>query len=86
MFHLAVLPFFSHGTCEEDIGAQSYDESGDLTWPAWHIWPQIFYNEKMTQYEICSAEQPTCADKFPFYKFSIADHTTYFGISAPKSC
>jgi hypothetical protein len=70
----------SSGNCIADSGASSYDESGDHLWPAWHVWPQIFYTEDFSDYQQCSAEASDCMDQFDLIQCSIDAHLDYFGI------
>jgi len=69
------------GDCIEDIGGLEYDNSGSLVWPAWHIWPQIFYTDDFSSYQTCTAEQSDCADQFALVDCSIDSHLNYFGFA-----
>lgn len=51
-----------------------------LTWHAWHIQPQIFYDEANVEYSVCNAEEPSCADQFSLTGSSVNDHGFYVGI------
>eukprot|EP00330_Aristerostoma_sp_ATCC50986_P010890 CAMPEP_0114582698 /NCGR_PEP_ID=MMETSP0125-20121206/6613_1 /TAXON_ID=485358 ORGANISM="Aristerostoma sp., Strain ATCC 50986" /NCGR_SAMPLE_ID=MMETSP0125 /ASSEMBLY_ACC=CAM_ASM_000245 /LENGTH=315 /DNA_ID=CAMNT_0001775779 /DNA_START=130 /DNA_END=1074 /DNA_ORIENTATION=+ len=68
------------GNCATFEGQSVYTESGDRFWPAWHVWPQIFYNEDFSSYQSCSAEDPSCQNQFSVTECSISDHLDYLGV------
>lgn len=79
--HLPPCVIDFSGNCSPD--ADHSDESNNLFWHAWHIWPEIFYtNDDASTYTICnSGEDRSCSDQYGVLHTNKNDHLLYFGIA-----
>lgn len=65
------------GECQPTEG-----EVYGIPWPAWHIWPNQFYNENSTSYVTCNGgEDPKCADQYTLAESSTKYHGNYLGLT-----
>jgi len=55
--------------------------SGFGLWPAYHVGPEVFYNEDSSTHIVCNGgENPMCADQFSLLQTSWAFHDQYLTV------
>jgi len=69
------------GVCITGEGQKDYNKTGQVIWYAWHVWPEIFFDEDSKTSTICTgAEDPKCADQFALTETDVEDHYNYMGV------